>query len=144
NTVRSNQRRTKLLLILAYLLIWGCSMVVFWCLMSPSDALGFSFMFLWVLLPAANFVISLLIGWNDCWGRWKWLAAPVMGLTYMLAEYATFSTANMISNHFSPVNPPEWGMVLAGAVISLLGLGIGALIHRRRRGNRPREESAAK
>ena len=133
DTVRSNRRRTKLLLILVYLAIWAFALIVFWCFMSPSDAMGFSFMFLWVLLPVSIFVISLLVGWNSCWGRWDWLTAPVMGISYMLAEYATFSTANMVYNQFSSINPPEWGMLAAGAVISLIALGVGRLLRRRKR-----------
>ena len=52
-----------------------------------------------------------------------------MGGVYMLAEYATFSVANMVA--FSKINLPEFSMIIIGAVISLLGMGIGALIHRR-------------
>lgn len=45
----------------------------------------------------------------------------------MLTEYATFSTANMIaSNKF---NIPDFGMMITGALISLLGLTIGFAIN---------------
>ena len=42
---------------------------------------------------------------------------------YMLAEYATFRTANMIA--FEKFNLPEFMMIPAGAMISLMGMGIG-------------------
>ena len=56
------------------------------------------------------------------------VSAIIFGIMYMLAEYATFSAANMAS--FDNFNMPELGMLFAGAVISLAGLAIGAGIHR--------------
>ena len=44
------------------------------------------------------------------------MAILAFGVMYMLAEYATFRTANMVT--FRKRNPPSWGMILAGAVIS--------------------------
>lgn len=91
--------------------------------------MGFGFVFLWILLPVTTFVVSLLIAANNYWGRYKWIGVLIMGGMYMLAEYATFSVANMVA--FSKINLPEFSMIIIGAVISLLGMGIGALIHRR-------------
>lgn len=128
NVVKSKKSLSKLILIATYLVIWAIALIVFWFFTSSSDAMGYSFMFLWVLLPVTTFVISLLIGKNDYWGSWKWVSAIIFGIMYMLAEYATFSAANMAS--FDNFNMPELGMLFAGAVISLVGLAIGAGIHR--------------
>lgn len=54
----------------------------------------------------------------------------VFGVMYMLAEYATFSTANMVA--FEKVNAPEFMMILYGAVIALVGLIVGKLMNRRK------------
>lgn len=43
----------------------------------------------------------------------------------MLAEYATFQSSNMIA--FDKINAPSWGMILAGAIISIFGLSIGEI-----------------
>ena len=67
NTVKSNDRKAKVILISAYLAIWSFAMVVFWFFTSPSDAMGYSLMYLWVLLQITNFVFSLLIGNNNYW-----------------------------------------------------------------------------
>jgi len=48
----------------------------------------------------------------------------------MLAEYATFSTANMIT--FDKINAPSFEMFLVGAVISAIGLGIGAIVNNKK------------
>lgn len=127
NTVKSKNRLSMLILVLTYLMIWTISLIVFWFFISGSDAMGYSFMFLWILLPVTTFVISLLIGKNNYWGKWKWLSAIAFGIMYMLAEYATFTSANMIA--FNKINTPNWGMILVGTIISIIGLGIGTAIN---------------
>lgn len=102
--------------------------ITFWFFISGSDAMAYSIMFLWILLPVTTFVISLLIGRNNYWGKWKWLSAVVFGVMYMLAEYASFSAANM-SSTVGKILLPDFAMLPAGAAISLLGLVIGAVIH---------------
>ena len=131
NTVRSRTRLSKVVLIATYLLIWAFAIITFWFFTSGSDAMGFSLVFLWLLLPVTTFALSMAIGWNDYWGKGKWVSAPVFGVMYMLAEYATFSAANMAA--FRKFNPPGWGMILAGGGISAIGLGIGLAAGRGRR-----------
>lgn len=125
NTVKSNDRKAKAVLVSSYLAIWAFAIIVFWFFTSGSDAMGYSFMFLWVLLPISTFIFSLLIGKNGYWGNQKWLCAIAFGVLYMLAEFATFSTANMTA--FDQLNMPRFGMIVGGAVISFLGITIGAL-----------------
>lgn len=125
NTVKSRNKLSGLLLVLTYLVIWSISIVVFWFFTSGSDAMGYSLMFLWILLPVTTFVVSLFIGRNTYWGKWKWLTPLVMGIMYMLAEYATFQCSNMIA--FDKINTPSWGMILAGGVISAIGMSIGEI-----------------
>lgn len=128
NTVKSKTKLSKIILIATYLSIWAFALIIFWFFINGSDAMGYSLMFLWIVLPVTTFVISLLIGKNDFWGKQKWFAIIAFGVMYMLAEYATFSTANMVANSFSKINMPHFGMVLAGAIISAIGLVTGSLI----------------
>ena len=127
NVVKSRNKLSKLVLIMTYLVIWAVSLIVFWLFMDPAGALGYSLMFLWLLLPVTTFVLSLLIGRNNFWGKWKWLSAAAFGLMYMLADYATFKAANMVSNGIFRM--PDFIMLFAGVIISVLGLGILSLIH---------------
>ncbi len=126
------RRRFEGILSAVYLGIWAFALLVFWCLTDGSDAMGFSLVFLWIVLPVATFVVPLLIGKNNLWGRRKWWAAPVFGLMYLLAEYATFGLANMIASSFARLAAPEPGMLLVGGLISALGLGVGSLVGRGR------------
>lgn len=127
NVVKSRNKLSKLVLIMTYLVIWAVSLIVFWLFMDPAGALGYSLMFLWLLLPVTTFVLSLLIGRNNFWGKWKWLSAAAFGLMYMLADYATFKAANMVSN--GVFRMPDFIMLFAGAIISVLGLGVGAVFY---------------
>ena len=131
NTVKSRNKLSLLILVLTYLVIWAISIIVFWFFTSGSDAMGYSLMFLWILLPVTTFVVSLFIGRNNYWGKWKWISSLVLGVMYMLAEYATFQSSNMIA--FDKINAPRWEMILYGGIISIIGLSIGEIANLRKR-----------
>ena len=97
------------LLAAVYLGIWMFTILFFWLFTSGSDAFGFSLLFLWILLPVTTLVISFLIGLNNFWGKWKWASVIDFGVMYMLAEYLTFSLANMTA--FSKFNLPDFGLL---------------------------------
>jgi len=130
NTVKSKNKLSMVILIATYLGIWAFALIAFWLLGARSDAMGYSIMYLWLLLPVSTFVISLLIGKNNYFGRWKWITPVVIGVMYMLAEYGTFSTANMVA--FGKFNMPDFSMILIGAIIAFVGLGIGWLLGQRK------------
>lgn len=133
NVVKSKDKQSRLMLVLTYLAIWAIALIVFWFFTSGSDAMGYSLMFLWVLLPVTTFVTAALIGKHDYWGNYNWFSVIVFGIMYMLAEYATFSTANMVA--FGKINAPDFMMIVYGAVIALVGLGVGKVVrsHRTRK-----------
>jgi len=130
NVVKSRNRLTGVMAILAYLIVWTVSVVVFWCFTSGSDAGGYSLMFLWIILPVLTFVCSLLLGRINFMGSWKWATAIAFGMMYMLAEYATFSLANNLAFH--KINPPVFSLFFVGGAIALAGLGVGYLIWRKK------------
>lgn len=125
NVVKSNTNKSKVITILSYLLIWVLAMIVFWFFTSGSDAMGYSLMYLWIILPVTTFVESMLIGKNDFWGKEKWGSTLFFGLMYMLAEYGTFKMANNIAAN--KINAPDWGMIVIGAIISAIGILLGSL-----------------
>lgn len=119
----------KTAVVLLYLGVWLLSLAFYWFFLSPSDAMGFSLVFLWLLLPAAAFLLSILIGRYQLWGKAGWLAPLLFGLMYMLAEYATFGAGNMLSFHH--LNLPEWSMLAKGAAVSLAGIVVGRTVFQR-------------
>ena len=130
NVVRSNTNRNKIITILSYMLVWAIAMIVFWFFTSGSDAMGYSLMFLWIILPVTTFVVSIVIGKNDFWKKGKWAFTLFFGVMYMLAEYGTFKMANNIA--FDKLNAPDWGMIVAGAIISAIGMLLGSLCNKKR------------
>lgn len=125
DTVKNQRNLSQIILIATYLGIWTFALIVFWFFISPSDAMGYSLVFLWIILPVATLVISLLIGKNNYFGKQKWLLPIAFGVMHMLAEYATFSVRNMIAIEFTRINVPQFEMILIGAI----GLGIGSFIY---------------
>ena len=75
--------RNKIIIILSYLLIWALAMIAFWFFTSGSDAMGYSLMFLWIILPVTTFVESVLIGKNDFFGKGKWGFTLYFGVMYI-------------------------------------------------------------
>ena len=128
NVVKSNTKRNKTVTILSYLMIWTVSMLVFWVFKGGIDAMGYSLMFLWIIIPVTTFTVSVIIGKNNFWGIKKWAFTFPFGVMYMLAEYGTFSMANNIA--FNKINELEWDLVVAGAIISAIGMLTGLLINR--------------
>lgn len=127
NIVKSKVKLSKAVLIAAYLGIWAFALLTFWFFIHGSDAMGYSLVFLWIVLPVSTFVISLLIGKNNYWGKLKWTAPAAFGIMHLLAEYATFSMRNMIAISFTRINVPHFELILIGAFFSVIGLGIGSL-----------------
>ena len=127
NVVKSNANRNKIITILSYMLVWAIAMIVFWFFTSGSDAMGYSLMFLWIIIPVTTFTVSVIIGKNNFWGIKKWAFTFPFGVMYMLAEYGTFSMANNIA--FNKINELEWDLAVAGAIISAIGMLTGLLIN---------------
>lgn len=129
NIAKNKAKLSKIVLIATYLGIWAFALLTFWFFISTSDAMGYSLVFLWIVLPVSAFVLSLLIGKNNYWGKLKWTAPVVFGIMHMLAEYVTFSVKNMIAISFTRINAPHFELILIGGFFSVIGLCIGNLVY---------------
>ncbi len=130
DAARSREKLARVILWALYGAVWAGSLLVFWFGTDPGDAMGYSLAVLWLLLPLATLIVSFFLGRWEHTGRSRWLAPPLLGLGYMLAEYGSFSAANMAAFH--KWNAPQWGMLFAGALLSLVGLAAGTALRRRR------------
>ncbi len=124
DTVKSRQRFSKVIQIIAYLVIWAASILAFWFGIDPDGAV-YALAVFYLILPVTTFVISLLIGKDNSWSKFKWLMIAFFGAMYMAADYATFRLANNIA--FDKLNTPEFELIVVGAIISAVGMIIGAL-----------------
>ena len=118
-------RRIRLGLIL-YALICLFSISFFWIFDQKGDALGFSLIHFYGLHPIAIVLISVFLGKGMALGRWIGLTASLFGCGFMLTDYLTFRLTNMIS--FSTWRCPEFSIIAAGVILSLLGLLAGAAL----------------
>jgi transcriptional regulator with XRE-family HTH domain len=130
NTVKSQKKLSITILLATYLGIWAFALIVFWFFIGGSDAMGYSLIFLWIILPVSTMMTALMIGKNNYFGKRKWLTPIAFGVMHMLAEYATFSAKNMIAFH--KINVPQFELIVIGAVISFAGMGIGTLLEHRK------------
>lgn len=108
--------------------IWVFSLLAFWLFTGPTDGIIYSIVFPFLLLPITTISVSFLFGKHNSFGPWKWIAPALFGVMYMLAEYATFPVCNMLA--FGTFNLPSFGLIPAGAVMSLIGLVGGTLVRR--------------
>lgn len=131
NTVKSNESKSKLLIVLTYLIAWSLGMIMFWFFLDPHQGLGFALMYIWLLMPITTLVLSIIIGKNNYWGAYKWGSAMIFGFMYMLTEYGTFSLGNMVA--MNRINVPAFELFFVGTVISLFGLGIGTFFYKRKK-----------
>lgn len=114
---------TKKMLSILYLIFWVSAVIVFYFFLDPSDAMGYSVAYIWILIPAITLLVSISVGKNNYWGRGKWFLAFILGMLYMLLPYVTFDMSYMLS--IKKAQLPDFLMILYGVVISFVGLGIG-------------------
>ena len=128
NIVASRRKLSKQILIAAYLVIWSLSILFFW-LGGRQDAMGYSLVILYLVLPVATMVSAFFIGRGDGWSDQKWLMLLFFGVLYMLAPYATFSLANTVST--GNLRFPELTAMLPGILCAAAGMAAGSLTRRR-------------
>lgn len=133
NTVKSNERKSKLILTLTVLGIWALSLIAFLLVHKGVDNYGYGLAVTWAVLPVTFFAASYIIGRRDWFGKLKWLAAPVFSLMYSMSGYMTSVTAdNMMTKS---VVWPDFAKLPIGLVISLAGLAIGFCVQRKQKKN---------
>ncbi len=125
DVVKSRQKLSKLVLVIAYLVIWVLSIVVFW-LGGNQDAMGYSLVVFYFALPISTLIISVFIGKGDGWTNVKLLMLLFFGIMNMLAPYFTFSLSNMIT--FNKINMPDAIGFLSGIICAAIGIAIGSIV----------------
>lgn len=109
--------------ILIYLSAWCVAVATFWLFGNSPLVILYGVIVFRLLLPIATFVVSVIIGANDHWGKYKWIVPIVLGFMYIMCGYATFSVANTMAS--GNINMPEFKLAFPAAIISFVGLAIG-------------------
>lgn len=133
DTVRSRRQLSRAVLLGAYLIIWAGTILLFW-LGGRRDAMGYSLAAFYLVLPANTLLCAAVIGRDKSWAGWGKGMLLLFGLAHLLAPYATFSLANMLSTgrfHWPDFWDMAVGIVCAAAGV-VIGVGIRTLEERRR------------
>ena len=128
NTVKSKTKLSKIVLFSVYIFIWAVSEIIFWFFTEPSDAMGYSLMFVWIIMPVTTFTVSFITGKNGFLKRFKWLLPLLLGIMFMLVPYSTLTFSNMTAFH--TFRWPDLPMFPIGAAISYAGIIAGLLTER--------------
>lgn len=125
NVVKSNERKSKLILVLTVLGIWALSLIAFLLVHKGVDSYGYGLAVTWAVLPVTFFAASYSIGKRGRFAKLKWLAAPAFGILYSMSGYAASVTADNMT--MKSVIWPDFAKLPIGLVLSLAGIAAGIL-----------------
>ena len=134
NTVKSQDKKSKLSLILVTLGIWVLSVISFWLVEGGMDKSGYSLAVMWGVLPVTFFVTSFIIGIRNYYGKFKWITALCFGIMFALVGSVTVITAN--NAMYKSVMWPDFTKLPIGLLISIVGLVIGTVIRNKEKKQR--------
>lgn len=129
NVVKSNERKSKLILVLTVLGIWALSFIAFLLVHKGVDDTGYGLALTWAVLPVTFFVSSFIIGKRDWFGKWKWLAGLVFGLMYAMSGSVSFVAAENME--MKSVIWPDFGKLPIGLLVSIAGIAAGLLAEKK-------------
>ena len=131
DAVKSRRAFLRFVLVTVYLVVWGVSVLAFW-MGGRTDAMGYSLVVFYAVLPLSTLVLSFFIGCGRGVGRLQtdnavlfWSAASMLG------PYVTFSLSNMAS--FQKFNLPELSAFLPGLLCAVAGMSVGAAVRAAKR-----------
>lgn len=130
DAVKSRRAFLRFILVAAYLVVWGLSVLAFW-MGGRTDAMGYSLVVFYAVLPLSTLVLSFFIGCGRAWDGCKRTMLFFFGAMSMLGPYVTFSLSNMAS--FQKFNLPELSAFLPGLLCAAAGMAAGAAVRAAKR-----------
>ncbi len=121
------QTAKRIITFAAYPIIWALCVASFWVRSEFLDAMGYSIIVIWLLIPFSSAAVSFFIGKNGYLGKLKYASPLFFGTMYMLLDYLTFRLANTLQ--FGKLNKLEPELFAAGVAISLISLIIGVVFN---------------
>ena len=130
NAVKSNERKSKLILLMTTLGIWALALIAFMLTRRGVDRNAYGLAVMWAVLPVTFFAASCVIALRGWFGKFMYLAAPVCGIMYALSGNAAYFSAGEMA--VRSVTWPDLTRLPIGLLISAAGLAAGKLISIRR------------
>lgn len=133
NEVKSRKWFSKLIEVGSFLVIWAVTAIAFRTgAAEGSNAMGYSILALYIVMPVSTLVISFFIGADRGWNRLRWLMPLFFGMALITTQMETFgikwlSTLEIVtvSDFFSTFEPLYF---IIGAAVSAIGIGIGTAV----------------
>ena len=113
--------------LLIYFGVWAVTVAAFWLGLSR-DAMGYSLLAFYAVLPAAGIICPAIMAANRCSFGFAIASSVVIGFFYSLAQYVTFSLLNMLNISFERINPFSVEAMIGGALTALLVFAFGGII----------------
>ena len=106
-------------------------LVTVYLVVCRTDAMGYSLVVFYAVLPLSTLVLSFFIGCGRAWDGCKRTMLFFFGAMSMLGPYVTFSLSNMAS--FQKFNLPELSAFLPGLLCAVAGMAVGAAVRAAKR-----------
>lgn len=123
NTVRSNNRVTKAILIAVCLVVYAITQFIFWAVVKGPETELCTVVFKYVLLPVATILLSAFAGRNDWWGKGKWALVAVFAVLFLLVPSVSFVSGE--DQAFRTFIFPNFKYLFIGCAAALIGLLAG-------------------
>ena len=114
---------------IVYFLIWTITVAAFW-LGLGRDAMGYSLVAFYLVLPITGFVCPIFMASTNRSFKKAVVGSLLIGFAYSLAQYLTFSLANMVSISFTRINTFSIEAMLGGSLTAFIGYLIGRVRYR--------------
>lgn len=115
---------------LVYAACWAATVVVFW--MDPEGsggwAMGYTLVFLYIVMPVACLFCSTLVARCIVWGPWRAVMLVAFAAAYAILGNITFTLANYLNGGLGdPLRLDETNlqMFALGLVVASIGYAVG-------------------
>ena len=98
-----NVKKLRVLSVMALLAMLFSALITFWCVMEPTDAMGYAILFFYLIFPAVAFVVSAVNSYYRGLDVRLLLFPLIFGLSTMMIQCFTFILANAISCGKNPL-----------------------------------------
>ena len=131
NTVKAKRSLGKIILFSTYLIVWIFAIVVVWQTKGSIEP-GLDIAIRWIVLPLLLLVSTITVAENYYWGKGKWLCVLVAAITFLAVPYTNFMECHEMGTLTFTFRFPNISYMLVGIIISVLGIGIGTLLNKKK------------
>ena len=127
--MKSNERRSQLILVFSTLGVWALCVIVFFLTKDSAASGGLGTAISGAILPVLFFTASYIIGAREWFGSFRWLAPLIFGLMYAASGTVTAIAGDGV--FYQSVRWPDFSKLPVGVIVSVAGLLIALLLKKK-------------